>query len=204
MNAVNEWTGGNAKTKGRILNSFIRRGLELAVLGDSSSQLKEKILNRLKGDENILDVGAGSGYYSLQIAAKLTTGRIYCLDGSPDMLAILKRLADRRGLSEKIVHINADADLSGLGNSTMDIAASFNLFHELSDPSPVFAEMIRVLKPGGIIVISDFSKEFADKHAGAFGGWSRKELEIIMRTSGFENVSVAVVKKTIFATGRKL
>ena len=203
MGAINEWTGGKAKTGGRMLNSFLRRLAERTVLGDCSGVLNEKIIAGLKGDELILDIGAGSGYYSMQMAKRLTGGRVYCLDGSTDMLAILRRLADRRGLSGRIVPIHGNADSSGLGDSSMDIVSSFALFHELSDPAPVLAEMNRVLRPGGTMVIGDFSRRYAHRHPGTFGGWEREDMEKQMLATGLTGVSVVNIKRWLFATGRK-
>jgi tRNA G37 N-methylase Trm5 len=46
------------------------------IMGDCSSLLGQEILNQLSGNEQVLDVGAGTGYYSLQIAKKLNIGKV--------------------------------------------------------------------------------------------------------------------------------
>lgn len=200
---INEWVGLKAHIGGWLLNSPLRKIAELTILGNCSALLQEKILAQLHGNESVLDIGAGSGYYSLRIAKKLTDGKVYCLDASGDMLSILTKKATKRGLNDHVIPITGDATSSGLMNDSMDVVVSFALFHELPEPELVIDEMVRVLKPGGTFVIGDFTKKFTHYHPNAHGGWEEAELSGLMKMKGITDISVTLIKKWLFAYGVK-
>lgn len=199
----NEWTGMRAHVGGRLLNSGLRSVAERFVMGDVSAIVRSEVFDNLQGDETALDVGAGSGYFSLQIAERLPRGTVHCLDGSADMLAILERIAHRRGLRGIIVPINADAAASGLPDESVDLVMSFALIHELAAPEAVIREMVRVLKPGGGIVVGDFLKKYSHRHPGAHGGFEPDEMRSLLAANGLHVVNVGTVKRWLLAIGRK-
>ncbi len=201
--AINEWHGMRARVGGRFLNSGLRRLAERLVMGDARDVLDEKLLARLRGDEQVLDAGAGSGYYSLRIAGRLPLGRVHCLDSSGDMLALLIKKASRLGLAGRIVRIESDAARSGLPDSSMDASVSFGLMHELPDPEPVLDELLRVLKPGGLILVGDFSREFAHRHPGAHGGYDPDQFRALLARKGVKDLEVTRMKKWVCAWGTR-
>lgn len=59
------------------------------LLGDTMPAFLSEVSGLIRGDETILDIGAGSGRFSLPMAKRLSTGKIICLDISELMLEYL-------------------------------------------------------------------------------------------------------------------
>jgi 2-polyprenyl-3-methyl-5-hydroxy-6-metoxy-1,4-benzoquinol methylase len=99
---TSEWKG----IKGRIfawhLDSPLARLPENLLLGDCRSAVLNEFSRLIHGNEVVLDIGAGTGWFSLAIAKKLSAGKVICLDLSEEMLHHLKRKAEKEGLKERI------------------------------------------------------------------------------------------------------
>jgi ubiquinone/menaquinone biosynthesis C-methylase UbiE len=99
----------------------------------------------------VLDIGTGPGFLALQLAklGHRTTG----LDSSMEMLRIAAEKAQVLGLASNFIH--GQAESLPFGDRLFDAVVSRHLLGALSGRSAVFAEWLRVLKPGGRIVIID-------------------------------------------------
>ena len=94
----------------------------------------------------LLDVAGGTGY----LASRFTTGfgRIVVLDQSEGMLAV----ARRRGLET----VRASALAMPFSDGTFDTVMCTDALHHIKDIEGAIAEMARVVKPGGTILIQEF------------------------------------------------
>ncbi len=199
-----DWRGLRAKIGGRVLCSHLRRLAEVLFLGDlDSSYLSEIAALIPTGSETVLDLGAGSGYFSLKIAKILPEGKVICVDLSDEMLAILGRRAGRMGLASKIRIVKAEASSTGLENETCDLAVSSGLFHELSRPQEALAEMIRVASPGGSIVVADFRDIRMPHGKRAHGPFSVDALTELFCEGGLIDVKVYPVRRWVVGVGKK-
>lgn len=206
---TSEWTG----IKGRIfawhLDNPLARLPETLLLGDCRSAVQDEFSRLIRGNEVVLDIGAGTGRFSLAIAKQLSTGKIICLDLSEEMLQHLKRKAEKEGLKDRIQILKGEAFASGLENESVDLAMSNSVFHELSNPEVVLAEMLRVLKPSGWVVITDFrdtkvSRIICRSHREeSHGPFSVNELETIFTKARLKNVKVRPVRHWVIGVGKK-
>ena len=189
---ASEWTGWRGRIGARYLSGPMRKLEDRWFLG--SPVFLGGVFAMLRGGETVLDVGAGSGYCSLEIARRLAAGKVICLDLSDEMLGHLDRRAKREGLRERIQILKADACSSGLGEDSVDLAVSVGVFHELPSPGLALAEMRRVLKPGGWAMLLDFRDTWfgrlvAGTHrAEAHGPFGEEELGRLFLTADFRNV----------------
>ena len=62
---------------------------------DRESVFLEQVRTSIKGDETVLDVGAGTGFLSLEVAKMLANGRVLALDLSQDMLSLFSTVDER-------------------------------------------------------------------------------------------------------------
>lgn len=100
--------------------------------------------------ERILDIAAGTGTSSA--ALQRHGARVVAVDFSPGMVE------EGRRKHPKIEFIQADAATLPFGDNEFDaVAISFGL-RNISDPRLALAEMYRVLKPGGRVVVCEFSR----------------------------------------------
>ncbi len=206
---TSQWTG----IKGRIfawhLDNPLARLPEVLFLGDCRSAVLDEFSHLIRGSEVVLNIGAGTGRFSLAIARKLRSGRVICLDLSEEMLLHLRQKAEREGLKERIQIRHGEASASGLENESVDLVMSNSVFHELSSPEAVLAEMLRVLKPNGWVIISDFrttriSRLICRSHpGGAHGPFSVHELETLFTQAGLKNVNIYPVRHWLIGVGRK-
>jgi ubiquinone/menaquinone biosynthesis C-methylase UbiE len=104
----------------------------------------------------LLDLGAGTGYFTIPLADRLPAARIAALDVEPRMLTELRANAEQAGVAERIRTVPAGAEEIPLGTRSMDVVLLANLYHELEDRAATLAEVKRVLAPGGMIVICDW------------------------------------------------
>ena len=102
----------------------------------------------------VLDYGCGSGSY-ITAAAELVgdSGKIYALDIHPLAIERARRIASRN-LLPNVEAIQSDC-ATGLPDGSIGMALLYDVFHKLSDPDSVLAELHRVLTPDGILSFSD-------------------------------------------------
>ncbi|MDH4065945.1 MAG: methyltransferase domain-containing protein [Acidobacteriota bacterium] len=107
----------------------------------------------------VADIGAGSGYYTRRIAARVgPTGRVYATDIQAGMLEILKRRVTAERL-DNVVPVLGAPDDPKLPSETLDLALMVDVYHELSSPQ-VFVRRLRdSLKPDGRLVLLEYRKE---------------------------------------------
>ena len=103
-------------------------------------------------DDAVLEVAAGTCACGRAIAPY--AGSVVCLDMTPAMLSVGKTEAERAGLRNMAFVLGDAAELPFLDGG-FDIVFSRLAFHHFPDTRPPFAEMVRILKPGGKLILID-------------------------------------------------
>src|SRR5919201_1762932 len=133
---------------------------ELANVPDSAVESFAGVANpwklgRLSPGERVLDLGSGAGTDSL-IAAQMVgeTGRVTGVDMTPAMLAKARAAAAQMGLSN-VQFVEGEAERLPFPDESFDVVISNGVIDLIPDKDAVFAELHRVLAPGGRIQIAD-------------------------------------------------
>lgn len=157
----------------------------------------------LPADAVVADFGCGTG--SLLAALAPFAATAHGVDTSPEMLAA----ARKRLRGERDVHLHrADLSASGLEASSLDAAFAVLVLSYLDDPAPAVAEMARVVRPGGVVCITDLAAHDRDDFRRAMGqasnGFAEEGLVELLEGAGLENVSTTLLPPDPAATGPAL
>ena len=112
----------------------------------------------LDDDTVVADIGAGTGYFSLRIARRVPSGRVYAVDISPEMLALLETRMQDAGIAN-VVLVQATETSSRLPRGAVDLALIVDAYHEFSHPREVMVSLYDALKPGGRVVLVEYRGE---------------------------------------------
>lgn len=107
----------------------------------------------LKGDEVVLDIGCGTGFFAEPVAKRC--GKLIGLDISEDMLAMFRGRDGFENLGDVELK-QGDANDIPLENGSCDVAFHVCFLHEVRDVEKFHAEIRRVLKPGGRYLLADW------------------------------------------------
>ena len=114
-------------------------------------------LLQLKGDELIIDLCCGTGKSTLSFLPKITTGKVICIDNSEGMLEVAKEKFAKEISTGKVVISLQDAmNLNITPNSVDAIFMAYGL-RNMPDYEQCIANLYSILKPGGQMVIHDYS-----------------------------------------------
>jgi SAM-dependent methyltransferase len=105
-----------------------------------------------RGYQRSLEVGAGTGYFSLNLLQAGVVQEATCTDISPGMLRTLSDNAARLGLSVRAAR--ADAESLPFADQSFDLVLGHAVLHHLPDLQRAFGEFHRVLRPGGRIAFA--------------------------------------------------
>lgn len=119
-----------------------------------------------EGSERVLDIGAGPGILSLEIARRLVLGgSMTGIDLAPSMIHLARLNAAKSGLTNTAFEVG-DALSLNFPDNTFDVVISSNAFPWVPDRKKFLSEVLRVLKPGGrfgLVALSDKCyKEFSN------------------------------------------
>jgi len=116
-----------------------------------------------RGFHRSLEVGAGTGYFSLNLMRAGIVREATCTDISPGMVRALAANAERLGLTVK--SLRADAESLPFADRSFDLVLGHAVLHHLPDLGRAFVEFHRVLKPGGLIVFAGEPSRVGDRIA---------------------------------------
>jgi ubiquinone/menaquinone biosynthesis C-methylase UbiE len=131
----------------------------------------------------IVDLGCGSGYYATKL--KPFASMLYCIDSSEEMLSV----ARERVHGKNITFLKEDSSGISLSSYSVDIVFMANSFHDMEDKFGASAEIARILKPNGIIIVIDWkkgSKQNAKEHRGPPDSIRMSEAEYLRWFSKFK------------------
>jgi SAM-dependent methyltransferase len=154
----------------------------------------------LRQGETVLDLGSGGGIDVLLSARRVgPTGHAYGLDMTEEMLTLARRNATDAGATN-VTFLKGHIEQIPLPENTIDVVISNCVINLSVDKPAVFAEIHRVLTPGGRVGVSDVVAEDhltpADRaERGSYvgciaGALSRTEYEHGLAAAGFEQVEV--------------
>jgi SAM-dependent methyltransferase len=116
-----------------------------------------------RGFGRSLEVGAGTGYFSLNLLRAGTVREATCTDISPGMVHALNANAQRLGLTVRTAR--ADAESLPFAQDSFDLVLGHAVLHHLPDLQRAFGEFHRVLRPGGYVVFAGEPSRFGDRLA---------------------------------------
>jgi len=107
----------------------------------------------------VADIGAGTGYYTWQLAKKVGPGgRVYAVDVQPEMINMLDSQMARRGV-RNVVSVLGGETAVNLPPASVDLAIMVDVYHELAYPAEVLDSIVGTLKPGGRVVFVEYRAE---------------------------------------------
>ena len=107
----------------------------------------------------VCDLGAGNGYYSLELARRVGPGgSILAVDIQPEMLRMLEQRADEAGI-ENIELIEGLSHDPRLPEASCDLVLMVDVYHELYHPAHTLRAIHRALKPRGRVVLVEYREE---------------------------------------------
>jgi ubiquinone/menaquinone biosynthesis C-methylase UbiE len=213
------------ETRGLVLNMGWRYDLMLwwANLRSHGKwqalQQKSVDLANFQAGEKVLDVGCGTGTFSLQARARVgTTGSVSGIDPGPRQIARARAKAARYG--QTIDFRVGMIEHLPFPDQSFDVVLSTFMMHVLPDElkSQGLSEIIRVLKPGGRLLIVDFKRPEEPEHQSQparpvhTGPWNSgvQDQSQFLRETGFSQIESGEIEtgevrlpEVGFASGRK-
>jgi ubiquinone/menaquinone biosynthesis C-methylase UbiE len=141
-------------------------GIDFGSIGQSQviGKLRKLIGPELeRGYSRSLEIGAGTGYFSLNLLQAGVVQHATCTDISPGMVTTLSSNAQRLGL--RVRTARADAESLPFADQSFDLVIGHAVLHHLPDLRRAFAEFDRVLAPGGRIAFAGEPSRFGDRLA---------------------------------------
>ncbi len=140
-------------------------GIDFGELGQR--QVSAKVRKALGGEpghyRRSLEIGSGTGYFTLNLLRAGLIGSATCSDISPGMLETLRANAERLGL--EVCTEPADAERLPFADGSFDLVLGHAVLHHIPDLPRAFAEFERVLAPGGTVLFAGEPSRYGDRLA---------------------------------------
>ncbi len=153
------------------MNSFGFHMMALAFRVRDRFRPRSRILAEvgLAPGQSVLDFGCGPGGYVRPTAELVgAEGRVWALDRLEVATEHVRRVAAKRGLTN-VTTIRSYGN-TGLPDASVDMVLLYDVFHHLTQPATVLAELHRVLVPGGVLSFSDHHMQDDEIVAGVTAG----------------------------------
>ncbi len=129
-------------------------------IGQVTAKAAKALRGPLRSYRRSLEIGAGTGYFTLNLMQAGIVQHATCTDISPGMLATLASNAERLHLPVRTAQ--ADAEQLPFEDESFDLVLGHAVLHHIPDLARAFAEFKRVLAPGGIVLFAGEPSRYGD------------------------------------------
>jgi ubiquinone/menaquinone biosynthesis C-methylase UbiE len=141
---------------------------------------------------SVADLGSGSGFYALAAATAVgSSGRVYAIDVQQELLTRLKNQAHNAKLHNiEVVHGDIER-LNGtrLREQSVEVVIVANVLFQLDHKEGLVDEVLRILKPGGRILIVDWAESFGGMGPQAEMVFTQQAARELFEKKGFSFVT---------------
>jgi len=123
----------------------------------------------LREDSVVADLGAGTGFYSIAAGHLVPKGKVYAVEVVKDFLMTIRNKVKDASLNNVEI-IWGDIEKIGgtkIGDGVLDVAIASNVFSQVEDKQKFIAEIKRILKPKGRVLLVDWATHSAVSPKGA-------------------------------------
>lgn len=138
----------------------------------------------LKDNDTFCDVGAGTGIFAFA-AAKITKGKVYAVEISEEMLAVLKTRAKELN-AENVVVVNG---IKKIPESSCKVVLLCTVLHEVSGVPEMMNEIRRILMKDGVLSVIEFHKRKTPMGPPIEHRLDSLQLDEIMRNYGLYKIN---------------
>src|SRR3954462_2385880 len=131
--------------------------------GQVLGKVRKALGGRVPAFGRSLEIGAGTGYFSLNLLQARIVREAVCTDISPGMLQTLEANAARLRLTVETAACDAE-DLP-FADASFDLVLGHAVLHHLPDLRRAFGEFVRVLRPGGTVLFAGEPSRYGDRLA---------------------------------------
>ncbi len=141
----------------------------------------------LQSGSRVADFGAGSGFYTLVLAKAIgDRGKVYAIEVQKNILETLRGEAVKRGL-RNIEFIWGNIEKIGgsrLKENFLDAVVIANVFFQSADKKKIVAEAVRILKPGGKVLVIDWTDSYGGLGPSEESVVSELEIKNLFESAG--------------------
>jgi ubiquinone/menaquinone biosynthesis C-methylase UbiE len=140
-------------------------GIDFGALGQAqvSAKVRKALGREPQHFARTLEIGSGTGYFTLNLLRAGLIGAATCSDISAGMLETLQANAKRLGL--EVDTVAADAERLPFADASFELVFGHAVLHHIPDLPRAFAEFERVLAPGGTLLFAGEPSRYGDRLA---------------------------------------
>jgi ubiquinone/menaquinone biosynthesis C-methylase UbiE len=189
-----------AQTEGSLIRwaSYYDLVTKIMTLGQASRLRRLTVENaRIQPGNSVLDVGCGTGEVTLRAKVQAKDGKVYGIDPAPEMISVARKKTVQKKLAIDF-RVGVIESLP-FPNESMDVVTSSLMMHHLPEDLKRrgLAEIYRVLKPGGRLLVADFMRPTGSLLNHLFIAFSRhqglktgiEDLQTMFSEAGFAKVT---------------
>ena len=143
---------------------------------------------QLQRPKTLIDIGAGTGFFSIPFVEMSDDGVVYACDISDVMLEWLTE--NIVPTHPNVIPLKMEESVVPLHDEIGDLVFMINLHHELKEPLEILKECQRVLKKNGKIAIIDWKKEDTEQGPPQKIRYDTATVAEQLKTVGFKNVEI--------------
>lgn len=158
----------------------------------------------LRDPSVLIDIGAGTGFFSLLFSKKMKKGKVYACDISDEMLSWMEDNLPPESKG-RVIPVKMEESSVPLPDNMADLVYMINLHHELEEPQGLLREAIRLLRRGGELLIIDWKKKQTPEGPPLEIRVTEEAIQSHMLKAGFRDiVKYPVLPYHHFVAGRKV
>jgi len=140
---------------------------------------------KIKTNDTIADIGAGSGYHVFKMASLAKNGLVYAVDIQPEMLELIELKKRSKRVSNVETFLGSEKSIN-LPKNSLDKILLVDVYHEFSYPAEMVESIKNALKPNGKLFLIEYRGEESSVPIKKIHKMTEKQSITEMEAAGFK------------------